>query len=214
MGLYAELEDRLSAWEARHAEAEKERDRLHAALRGFGSKEVAEEIIGKFGSLHVSDRKECRIKLRELQTEVLATEASDRQRLCDLYEQTGSDTNALELFFAALDEELSGELRQTRLVEEVQRFEDYSSSVQSILQQLDELKTLVLEGSRFEAAAAAEKDRFAGKSLHFLEEEQFRKSFARRYPQLRDGLLRDLEAWESSSGVGFVYRGAQVRAQL
>eukprot|EP00927_Polykrikos_kofoidii_P018286 TRINITY_DN18452_c0_g1_i1.p1 TRINITY_DN18452_c0_g1~~TRINITY_DN18452_c0_g1_i1.p1 ORF type:complete len:660 (-),score=123.94 TRINITY_DN18452_c0_g1_i1:95-2074(-) len=212
------LDERRSIWEERSSAAVAELARLHAALRSFATsrelQEEVEQVIADNSKPHKQHREACRQKLRDLQAALLEAEKLSRDRLFYIYETAGLDMLVLEAFYASLEEAVSLELRRQLLADEVDRLERYFFSVGGILAQLEELKGLVVEGARFEAAQAAQKDRFSGNSLHFLEEEKFRKMFARRYPSLRDEMINSIEAWEVAEGACFVYRGSAVRERL
>lgn len=208
------LDKRRNAWDERRGAAKKELARLHAALRSFGGPGLAEVVIAAHDTLHKKDRDFCRDKLRELQVSVREKEEPQRARLNQIHEQAGMDMIALEDFYRCLEEAETLELRGKMLAKELDRAEKYLVSVQGILEQIGEIKALAIEGARFESNKAADKDRFHGNALHFLEEEKYRKTFARRYSQLRDGLIGKIEAWESAEQRCFVYCGAVLRERF
>lgn len=212
--MIALLDQRRAAWEEQRDSAAAELRRLHTALRNFGDPELAEEAVQEHHTVHRQDREACRRLLREFQAALLEAEASSRQRLHEIYEAAGLQMDDLEAFYKSLEELETAEARRTRLADELSRMEAYFASVGAILAQLEELKGLVSEGARFESAKAAEKDRFSGNSLHFLEEERFRKMFAKRYPLLRDQLISKIGIWEADNAGTFIYRGAAVRERL
>lgn len=216
-GLVAKLDERRRFWEARCTAAAAELSKLHRAMRGFASREEADHVVSQHCTVHRVDRDACRQALRRLQKELLEQEKPFRGRLQHIYEAAGLDMAELEEFFVFLEESESAAPRRAMLKNKVERLEAYFASVSSILESLNELKSLVMEGAKFEQARAAEANRFSGNSLHFLEEERFRKAFVKRYPQLRDGLISKIELWEASEvalGKRFVYHGAAVRDRL
>jgi len=137
-----------------------------------------------------------------------------RAQLYRLYDITGAEMRPLERLFNAVEESMTVRARREKLAEEVERMERYYESVRPIIDKLEELKSLVLEGARFEEMAQSVENRFKGNSTHFLAEEKFRKKFLTRYPLLRDGLLQDIEGWSAENGQVFVYRGRQLRESL
>jgi len=209
-----EVESRLAVWEEKKTAAVISTKRVHAALRSFGGNDLAEEIISKYGGAHLAERAECKRRLREMQVDIRAAEALDRHRLAEIYDITGAE-NAMEEFDEVLDEVETVALRKRVMANELKRLEDYLASLIYVLRQMEELKSLALEGSQFERAANANENRFNGKSVHFLQEEKFRKMFSKRYPQLRDTLIRDLGVWEGiRSPAIFVFHGCAMREQL
>merc|ERR1740117_1637922 len=56
--------------------------------------------------------------------------------------------------------------------------------------------------------------RFSGNSLHFLEEEKFRRRFGHRYPELREGLIDAIASREASERQRFIYHGKELRESL
>jgi len=211
----ASIRARKVAWDQRRVEAEAETEQLHAALRNFGSApEQVESFIAEHSSVHSKSRLECRKKLRELQAELLKEEERVRAELHRLYDLTGAEIKPLEQFFNDVEESTTVDVRRQKLAEEVNRMEKYYESVRPIIDKLEELKTLVLEGARFEEMAQSTENRFKGNSTHFLSEEKFRKTFLVRYPQLRDGLIQDIECWSEQNQQVFVYRGRQLRERL
>jgi len=205
---------RLS-WERRREEVAVERDKLHVALGGFGESDEVNEFLRLHGGLKTEDLEACRTKLQELQAAARAAEEPLRERLRHLYDVSGVGHAALEAFLAQMELEATSLAERRRmLLEENGRMDRYYESVRGILGQLDELKALVVQGARFEGVTQSGQNRFSGNSLHFLEEEKFRKMFARRYPSLRDALITAISEWESSSTKVFVYHGQEVRQQL
>lgn len=209
------IEASCSAWEARRVETSQELGRLHTALRGFGSPEDVEPFISAHSRANAEDRAACRLKLRDLQAMMRAEEEPVREQLRLIYDETGLDPCQLDVFFLLVDEAPSLDARRRLLSDEVERMKSYHESVRAILAQLEELKGLVVEGARFESVIQAGGNRFSGNSLHFLEEEKFRKLFSRRYPSIRDSLIAAILAWESQDEDRcFVYRGSHVRVRL
>eukprot|EP00401_Gymnodinium_catenatum_P014507 CAMPEP_0117593330 /NCGR_PEP_ID=MMETSP0784-20121206/72575_1 /TAXON_ID=39447 /ORGANISM="" /LENGTH=484 /DNA_ID=CAMNT_0005395245 /DNA_START=37 /DNA_END=1488 /DNA_ORIENTATION=+ len=203
--------DSEGAWERRRAEVVSDVARLHAVLRGFGSANVVEEFITAHCTLHSSDRAACKSKLEELQA-VLRLESTTRdERLSYLFDVTGAGPLALSTLYSTLDAEAANaNVWRERLAAEHDRMERYFESLRGILEQLEELHGLVLEGLRFaEAKKVSDVP-----SLHFLEEEKYRKVLLRRYPPIHDRLLADIKRWEASEGQRLFYHGAALSDQL
>lgn len=208
------IDTSLAAWEARRSLVLAEVERIHAQLRAFGAKDDVEPFLRKFGTLHRSDREACRLKLDEVLAEIRAAEAQAREHLQHLYDEVGFGAVAFAAFEDKLDGAESREVRARMLAKETKRLERYLESIMQILGPLKELKALVEAAVAFEANVQAGKTRFAGNSLHFLEEEKFRRRFAARYPELRDGLIEAIAVWEAREGQKFVYYGLELREGL
>jgi len=193
------------AWEARRAELAAEVNWLHDAIRGHGTHDVVEPFLSAHGSLTAKDRSACRAKLQLLRDECRQAEAPIRQQLRQLYKATGADLEELEPVYEEVEKAKSKAERLARLSRETKRMERYAESVKTILGQREELKALVVAGECFERAAQAGEGRWVGNSMHFLEEEKFRKRFVRQYPELRDKLIDSIEAWEAAEGREFMH---------
>jgi len=204
----------LAAWQACHAFATEELDRLHKALRAFGSSETVEPFLREHCTVHHKDREACQKRLDELLVDVKASEVPAIERLKRLYEEAGLGGDAFKAFVIMLDGEESKEARKKLLEKETKRVDKYIESITLILGPLRELKALVVAGVAFEANVQAGKSRFSGNSLHFLEEEKFRRRFGARYPELIDVLIEAIVTWERDSGMKFAYHGVNLREGL
>lgn len=208
------VEATLRAWEARRAERREEAEALHAAIRGHGSAKVAEDFLSSHSGLHAADLEACRRKLQQLREECRRAEAPMRQKLRQLYTQTGRDMQELNDVFACVEEALTADQRKKLLEKELRRMQDYAESVDVILGQREELRALVVAGECFERQAQAGTGRWVGNSKHFLEEEKFRRRFVRQYPELRDKLIDSISDWETAEGKTFLHNGIALGARL
>lgn len=208
------IETSLSAWEARHAEATEELERLHRAIRAFGVREIVEPFLKQHNSVHLADRRACEAKLDEILAALRKEEAVARERLRQLYEETGLGSVAFEAFVKLLDNAESRDARKRMLAKETKRLERYLESIFSILGPLRELKALVIAAVAFEATVKAGNNRFSGNSVHFLEEEKFRRRFACRYPELLDGVIEAISSYEAREKQKFMYHGMELRLGL
>jgi hypothetical protein len=200
----------LATWKECRAAAVSEVQQLHQQLRAFGSQDAVEAFLAENGTVHRGHRRACRLKLDELLKDVRAAEASTLQQIQHLYDETGLGTAAFKVFVASLERAESKEVRARMLAREIKRLEQYLDSVKEILGPLRELKFLVSAAVAFEANVQAGKARFSGNSLHFLEEEKFRRRFGHRYPELRDGLIEAIASWEARQSQKFVYHGLEL----
>lgn len=204
----AAVRSSAAAWEARRAEVAAEVARLKAILQGFGE---ASAFLQEHATLHSADRAACKDKLKQLQSSIKAENAQRHERLRYLYDVTGVGPTALSIFYATLDEESdTANTWRARFMQEYDRVEKYHESIHGILMQLEELHALVLEGSRF----AADRKVNEVPSLHFLEQEKFRKTIARRYPLMHDKLIGDIRRWETAAHQHLQYHGSPLTEQL
>lgn len=203
-----------ATWLARRECAVAELSGLHEQLRSFDTEAAAEEFISGHGSLHSSDRDACKERLRELRLALRSANGPQAQ-LLRLYSSGGVGDAVRDAFFESLDSVPSRPAWEARVSEEVARMQGYVKSASSILAQLEELHTLVLDYARFEQnTAALGENRYKGVSVHFLEEEKFRKNFLKKFPSLRDSLIRDIEMWENNQKQVFVYLGLPLGDRL
>jgi len=210
----ASVEISLSAWEARHEFATAEQKRLHRALRAFGMARVVEPFLKEHGSVHFTDREACQRELEQYLIDARASEASALQYLRRLCEEAGLGSVTFEAFAVSLDGASSKKAREDMLAKEITRLESYIASIAAILGPLRELKALVVAAVAFEANVQAGKTRFSGNSLHFLEEEKFRRRFAHCYPELRQGLIEAIAQWEAKEKQTFIYHSLRLREGL
>merc|ERR1712232_570358 len=139
---------------SRRAEVAQQRDKLHAAQKGFSSIDDIEQFLSDHAGLRKDDLDACQSKLAELQAAVKLAEKEERERLQQLYEVTGIGDVALEAFFASLEaSEINVEERKQALNAEIARVEEYYESIKGVLTQLNALKALVVEGAQFEGTA-------------------------------------------------------------
>lgn len=204
----------LSAWQANQASARTETDRIHKALRAFGVEEVVELFLKEHGTLHKSHRLACRLKLEEVLTEIRASEVPALRHLRRLFEEAGLGSAAFEVFAASLDSADSKVERAAMLENETKRVERYIEAIAQILGPIRELKALVIAAVAFEANVQAGSSRFSGNSLHFLEEEKFRRRFGHCYPNLRDAVIDAIASREASERQKFMYHGVDLREGL
>jgi len=200
-------------WDLRRMTVEAEVADLHASLHSFGGANVAEFLI-LHGSLSKSDRAACRKELQALLTKQRSLEQPALERIRHLYDSTGVAQASLESFSASLETAATLEQRQSWLSKEEARMETYFESAREILKQVEEIKDLLTKAKHFELTAHTGERRFSGNCSHFLEQDKFRKRFARRFPALRDNLLFDLALWEVEAGASFVYHGQSLRERL
>jgi hypothetical protein len=206
----AAVDTSLIAWEAHHESAKTEMERLHKGLHAFGTVDVVKAFLQENGTIHSAHRLACRLKLDEILKEVRESEVPALQHLRQLYDDAGWEAKFFKEFAASLDTAESRQDRSRMIAKETRRVECYIESVKQLLGPIRELKALVAAAVAFEANVQAGQTRFSGNSLHFLEEEKFRRRFGHRFPELRDGLIEAITAWEAKEGKKFTYHGLQL----
>eukprot|EP00930_Biecheleria_cincta_P038587 TRINITY_DN26504_c0_g1_i1.p1 TRINITY_DN26504_c0_g1~~TRINITY_DN26504_c0_g1_i1.p1 ORF type:complete len:535 (+),score=103.01 TRINITY_DN26504_c0_g1_i1:22-1605(+) len=204
----AAVRSSAAAWDAKKAEVAAEVRRIQAVLKGFGETDA---FLQEHATLHSADRTACKDRLKQLQSSLRTENSPKHERLRYLYDVTGMGPTALSTFYASLDEESdTASAWRARFMQEYDRVGKYHESIHGILMQLEELHALVLEGSRFAAAKKVNEV----PSLHFLEQEKFRKTLARRYPLMHDKLIGDIQRWESAAHQRLQYHGSPLTEQL
>jgi len=205
------VEASLSAWQDRYANAEAERRRLHKALHAFGIPEDVNAFLAAHGALDCSSLAACQKKLDEVMVEVLAEERKPKNHLKQLYHEFGLGSKSYQRFEESLDTAESREARRMMIAKEAER---YQESLAPILGPLREIKALITAAVVFESNVQAGDMRFSGNSLHFLEEEKFRRRFARTYPELIEKLIEAVSGWEHREQNTFLYHGSAFREGL
>eukprot|EP00658_Telonema_sp_P-2_P039534 TRINITY_DN28270_c0_g2_i2.p1 TRINITY_DN28270_c0_g2~~TRINITY_DN28270_c0_g2_i2.p1 ORF type:complete len:1120 (-),score=319.90 TRINITY_DN28270_c0_g2_i2:60-3419(-) len=169
--------------------------------------EGAEGFISEHGSLRIADSQACEQKLHELRLVLVEREKPVRKALKDLYSETHSTMDDLEMFFLKIDECDCAVKRSQHLQSQIEEMKTYKESIAALLKLICERDALLRKASEFEEAAENREGRFKGSSLHLLEEEKFRKQFTKRYPRLGEMLRHQICAWEQDQGKVFVYDG-------
>ena len=183
-------------------------------LNGLDVEGGAPNFIAQHSSLRVCDSQACEEKLKVLRRVLVEREKPVREALRSIYKETHSTMDQLEFFFMTVDECDCVVKRSELLEAQVSEMGALKESLQPLLESISEREALLTKARTFEEAAENSAGRFKGSSLHFIEEEKFRKQFTKRYPRIVATLRKEIANWEETQDKVFMYDGTVYRDVL